>query len=507
VGSFAGLAEKAVETSPEWWQSMRAMVSKTEAGKLWADTLQNKAEPLIGKVRQSLLDTKVTPKVINPATKVPWTADEAMHEARAQVKQQLFGKNNVMMMPLLKAVEKQGGKVAAEHLADAHNVYWTEDAMQGSAWRSKAATKEGIGISPSSYYSAPRSGEKALKDISRSTNLPLISIPHAAQAPLNSLAVNGTRATMNAFAEFAASPKTAKAFAAKVGAISQEYAYEIMAANKGTSSFRMLLDPLRKVFNVERRYGIAFSAVAGKHAAIQAAEDFFKSQGKNKAAEMQLKLLGQDPNRILSQRGQLTDDDIETAAFRGASEVMGFRSPLETPVGWDSNGLARIATIYKQYGFRTMTLHKDILKRAYQSEGLIGVAKKAALYATIFPIAGELIKSAEGLVTLQNPWSQEKQKGNLLHSEYIDATAMAMGYNLVYGIARSSMYHNLSNFFAGPIISTGTDLLTDVTQMAQNPKHPVKPLAKDVLRRAGLPGRIAAQKLFPPKKTKSATQY
>jgi len=60
---------------------------------------------------------------------------------------------------------------------------------------------------------------------------------------------------------------------------------------------------------------------------------------------------------------------------------------------------------------------------------------------------------------------------------------------------RSAMYQKLANFLIGPIFSTGSDLLQDVIRA--NPKkgasfiddveYRAKNVAKDVIRRGGLP--------------------
>ncbi len=498
----------AVKEAPTLFRSMEHIASATEAGKLWVDTLKNDVEPAIGKARQAYLSSGLS-------------AEDAMSRAKTDIKDATFGKKNQAMHGLLQAAEKQGGPIAASHLADAHNIYFAEDALKGSGWRAAVAKdivdkqgnviKKGVKISPNSPYSGHTKLETTAKNFSRATQLSLISVPHALQAPLNGLAVNGWMASAKAATEFMTDFSGAKAFALKSGAMSQELAYEMMAAQKGTSKFALLLDPMKKAFSMERRAGIAYSAVMGKHAALDAAETLYKSGGKDKAAEMQLKLLGQDPMRVMQQQGQLLPDDIERAAFRSSSEIMGYRSPLETPMAWEKNAAWRIGTTYKQYGYRTMRLHQQVLSQAYQSEGMAGVAKKALTYATIFPLAGELIKGAEGALTLQNPWSSEKQKGNLLHSEYIDALAAGMGFNLIYAATRSATAQKLTNFAVGPIISTGTDLAQDVIRIAiaskspqrtegQNRMEATKQLGKDVLRRSGLPGRILTPRIFPPKK-------
>jgi len=105
--------------------------------------------------------------------------------------------------------------------------------------------------------------------------------------------------------KFIRDPASARSIASRVGAMSQETAYEIMAAQKKSSTFQILLDPLRKVFSAERRVGIAYSAVMGKHAALEAAETLYKSKGNDKASQLQLKLLGLDPTNVMNQGGRL----------------------------------------------------------------------------------------------------------------------------------------------------------------------------------------------------------
>lgn len=489
MGAFGEAITTLVKDAPTLLRSTEATVEKTAAGKIWSELIRNDVEPAIGKARQNYLNAGMRP-------------EEAISRARNDVKNLAFGKQSNGIIALLQAAKQQGGDIAARHLADAHNIYWKEELPN---WRSKAI-KKGIDIRPSSAYTPPPEAEIAVKDLSRMVNLPLISIPHALQAPLNGLAVNGVRASMRAAWEYMRDPASARAFAARVGAMSQETAYEIMAAQKKTSTFQILLDPLRKVFSAERRAGIAYSAVMGKHAAIEAAETLYKSSGTDKASTMQLKLLGIEPSTVMHQGGRLGPEDIEKAAYRSADEIMGFRSLRETPMVWEKNAAWRIGATYKQYGYRTMRLHQRMLTQAYRSDGLLGVAKKAALYATIFPIAGEMIKAAEGVFTLQNPWDKQHTDANLMHSEYVDALAMAMGFNLIYGATRSATYQKMANFLIGPIYSTGSDLVQDVMRanpsknasMIDDIEYRAKNVSKDVLRRGGLPGRILSKQIFAP---------
>lgn len=485
-GVASGLIDAVKTEGPALLRSSEAVLAKTEIGKFYVDTIKNKLEPEAAKLSQTYLSTGMQPQ-------------EAMAKGKDSVKKAIFGKNNNGLIAVAQGVQKQGGPMAAQHLMDFHNIYFAEDALTAAGNR-MTAIKKGVQVGTDPGYKGVKVGgmEAPVKKLNQAVSLPLISIPHAAQAPLNSLAVFGFRDTMKAMAEFAKDGASAKALAHTSGAMVQETAYGILSAQKGTSPYSLLIDPLRKVFSMERRAGIAYSAVIGKHSAIEAADTFFKSGGKDNKALIQLKLLGQDPSLVMSQGGKLSQENIETAAFRSASEIMGFRSGLETPMYWESNAAWRLGTTFKQYGFRTMKLHADSLKRAYASEGMVGVAKKAAMYATVFPIAGELIKGAEGIATLQNPWSDEKQKNNFMGNEYADAIATAMGFNLIYSATRAATYHKLGNFLMGPIFGTASDLMTDV--MASDPRknatweqaaqRKTENVVSDLMRHSGLVGRI-----------------
>jgi len=329
--------------------------------------------------------------------------------------------------------------------------------------------------------------------------LPRISIPHASQAPLNSLLVDGWKATSREFFEFAASPRKAYDLSLQAGAQSQELMHEFISQTQGTSKFRMLIDPLRKVFGLERKWGIAFSAVSGKWAAIDAASEYVARQSK--WAELQLKVLGLDPKAILEQRGVLSPSDIEQAAFRSASEVMGLRSPLETPYKWERNWPMRVANLYKHYGFRQARLIKDTLLRAKEAEGWFGVAKVASTLGSTFFIAGEAIKAVEDMVSLRRPWNDEEQKDRFLGNEYLDGIAHAGGFGIIYSTLRGAKHNHLLGYLAGPVFSSATDIAQDAINLRG------RALVRDIGRKFGLPGTAAVNLVLPPTKNKKQSSY
>jgi hypothetical protein len=349
-----------------------------------------------------------------------------------------------------------------------------------------------VAIKTGSSYDVQSRAERAIKDAARTSFLPRVSIPHASQAPINSLAINGWVASAKAFAEFAKNPQAAFDFSEQSGAQSLEAMHEFINLTKGGSAFRTLVDPLRKVFGFERRWSIAFSAVSGKWAAIDAAKAYTNTQAK--WAELQLKVLGLDPQAILQQGGRLALHDMEQAAYRSASEIMGFRSPLETPYGWESNGAARLATLYKHYGFRQAKLIKDAILRAKEAEGWTGVAKISATLGSTFFIAGEMIKAVEDMVSLKQPWNDDEQKGRPIQNEFIDGIAHAGGFGIIYSTMRSIRHNDLKGQIVGPIVGSVTQIIQDAVNMQGTA------LSRDILRRFGLPGTAASNVLLPKKK-------
>lgn len=488
MGGTALLKDLA-EAAPRYLTSTENILEKSAVGKSVVEFLKNEFEPAVGKEAKALLGQPTgQPGVVH-------NAETAWKAAKEKISDLSFGRSKQGLIPLLQTAQRQAGPAHAAEVADAMNVY-LHDATP--YWRD-AARKQGVQISRDTAYKFQGPIERGFKAVSAPAFLPRISIPHASQAPLNSLLVDGWKATARAFADFATNPRAAYDLSLQAGAQSQELMHEFINATRGTSTFRLLVDPLRKVFNLERKWGIAFSAVSGKWAAIDAASEYATKQSK--WAELQLKVLGLDPQAILEQGGVLRQDDIEQAAFRSASEVMGFRSPLETPYKWEFNWASRVANLYKHYGFRQARLIKESLVRAKAAEGWTGVAKITATLGSTFFIAGEAIKAVEDAISLKQPWSKDEEKDNFMGSEYLDGIAHAGGFGIIYSTLRGAKHNHLLGYLAGPVISSATDIAQDALNMRG------RSLARDIGRKFGLPGTAAVNLVLPAKKKKEGSYY
>lgn len=485
--STSALLKDLAEASSPWLRSMESVLEKSAVGKSLTTFLKDEVEPAIGKEANALRQSRG----LNP--NVAWK------QAKDTVTNLAFGSRKQGLIPLLQTAQQQGGPTHAAEVADAMQVY-LHDA--NPYWRI-AARKAGVQISAiDTAYKAQKPLERQAKELIRPMFLPRISIPHASQAVLNSLVVNGVRDTVKAFRDFASDPRAAYDLSLQAGAQSQELMHEFINQTQGRSMFTRLLDPLRKVFNFERKWGIAFSAVSGKWAAIDAANELIASGGNSKRALLQLKVLGLDPADVLAKGGMLSPDDFEQAAFRAASEIMGFRSPLETPYQWERSAATRIATLYKHYGFRQARLIKDALVRAKAAEGWAGVAKVTGTIGTSFFVAGEAIKAVEDMVSMKKPWNDDEEKNNFLGSEYLDGVAHAGGFGIMYSILRSAKHNHLLGYAMGPVVSSATDIAQDAMNLRG------RALARDIGRKFGLPGTALVNTMLPPtKKRKSAIYY
>lgn len=479
----------------DWISSSMRILEESPLGKDLGQFLKSEFEPAVGKYAQQLMSKGIAPP-------------DAKSQAIKDLKTQYFGPSGENLVKAVRAIHQQKGLAAANHAADFLDVYFKDSQ---SYWREsvvKGKPKAGIPkvpINRSSFYKGEGQlniagktiTENQAKRIGRTAFLPLITIPHATQALLNSIATFTFKDTMSAAAEFIKDPKSARDFAMKSGALSHDLVYEYIDTLKGQSKLSKVLDPLRRAFNFERKWQIGFSAVIGKHVAEDAAQRLLSG---DKRAEIELKILGLDPQTIRRQGG-ITLDNLEKAAYLAADKLMGFGSTLDIPYVWKNNATHRLATAYKDYGFREAKLIKDAFKNAKQGEGWKGVAKLTAAMSIMWPIVGEMNKAAESLVTLRNAWSDDDQKNAFLHNEYFDAIAHAGGFGIVYSAMRSASHNNLAGWVIGPYLG----LPVDITQDIMNAR--IAQASKRVIRRFGLPGRAISNVIPQESKGRKSSGY
>lgn len=477
--------------------SIGRTLEETETGKIVKDTLQNKLEPLFAKNLNHELSVlkqgspKPTPDQILNAYS---TAKDAAHN-------QVLGSKRQFVTASIESMYKERGITGAHQLANIFDVYLKDSGaaykLQVRAVGKKAGIPElehfKLGSGYSNEYQAAESWARKMMSPLLTAR---IAIPHFTQS-LNNLLTVGWKNTASAIADFAKDGRDGVYdFAMRSGALSTELHYEMLRTAQGTSKWTKIVDPMRKIFLFERKWQLTLAAVAGKHGALEAAEKFASSTGSDEAAKIQLKMLGLDPQDILKQGGKLTDEQINTAAFRNAQETMFIRSPLQTPRLWQSNAGYRTAWMYKDYGFNQARLLKDSFKRAKASEGYLGVAKVAATIGTTFTLAGEFVKQAENIATLHMPFDPQTSKRDLFENEYLDALAHFGGFGIYYSMLRSATKSGLQNFMLGPLFSTGAEVGNELGKSVRKiangelPETEMKQLYRSIAGRAGILGPV-----------------
>lgn len=473
------LISEAAERSTPWLKSFGSELEKFPAGKLLKEHLENVFEPQLHKIAQQRMDAlgaKATPQDINNAFR-----DTAEH-----LRVRHFGPKQQLLTAVIKDAYNKGGPILANNVSDGLNIYFHEN--KGIVGYQLAAQKAGVPVSGTSAKTPINQVEAKIRSGFSWLITPRIVIPHMTQ-PLNFLMFDSVTSVAKGLAEYFTDYKSAKAFVKRSGALADEYKYQLMSQSTGGNTWiaRLFHQP---GFNFVRRQQIIWSALAGKHSALESAEELL-SNPNSKRAITNLKSLGLDPQKI-AQKGGLSAEDIELAAYRNAQETMFIRSGLDTPHAWETNMATRLTFMYKHFAYNEGRFLIEAFRKAYAAEGIPGVAKTAAIIATLFPVAGEFVKLTEQLITGRD----DNPKDNFLGNEYTDAIAHASGFGIMYGMVRSAQRSATASYFAGPFFGLIDDLSQDLW------RGDLYALGRDTTRRAGVFGPAISNTMFPRRKSK-----
>jgi len=485
------LPEKAAGGFEKLLTSGEGEANKTEAGKLFMDMLKTYSN---GTRRDSELylqgATQPLPKWSFTKTgRAQRQAIGASNEAQIKIANQIargmndraaFGTNRVRLSQVLALAKQQGGEIHANNLWDIANTFLREEEprkfrvpgiQQPVHWGYKA------GITRVSPYRAPQGGEKAIKEFTGWTFLGHVAVPHAFQS-LNDAMILGFKPWAKGFAEMLHDYTGAKAFAIQTGALWDDTWREMseVAAGKETIWHKLFNMP---GFSKVRQFNIIQAANAGRFAARYATDELLGG-GNVRAAELQLKMLGLNPNAIRT-AGSISLDDELIAGYRSADEAMFIERGLKNPWLWDETAGFRLASLYKTFAFREGKLIKDAIYRSFKA-GPLEAAKTIAFIATVFPIAGKLIAIAENLIAGKSPTDtgsiaktglKYKVYGHNVADEYVDALSHMAAFGVWYSLFRAAAHNTVSDYLAGPSISLGKDITSFIRS-----KHKVETAAK-----------------------------
>jgi hypothetical protein len=417
-----------------------------------------------------------------------------------------FGPQDRNLAAIVHTVKETKGRVSAGRVADFLDIFLHN--TMPAAYR-----VEGLKHQPA--YKAANEAEKLINKISSYIFTSRIAIPHATQW-VNTVLNSGLKASFEGAFSLINDRKAAVDFVTSSGALDEELRREIeIGIRGGDSIFKKIVH--QPGFNWIRRQELIFSAVVGKHEALDAATQFLQSGSKDSATA--LAKLGINPND-LRVTGALTPEMERTAAYYAANRDMYFRSPLNTPFRWSGTPAARIRTQYKPFAFNMQRMIVDTLKRDWERGATVpakifNVSKSLAVLGTLFPVAGELISLAENQALgrqdnpteTDTPFSPKWKSDHAFFDQYVNAMAHVSAFGIAYSMFRASARRMLSNFVLGPTESSVLDFAGDINKAIMGTTnregvttHDVRPLARDVVRKIPLVGPAAARQFIPSKK-------
>src|SRR5580765_70000 len=528
MGGFGTLAKDAAEMAGEdlikgfksitkeegaqnWVRSMKAVLNKSETGKVMADFLEKTFEPEVKRSAQANAEFKIkngVPKHIAYKD----AGLQAFHDTRKAY----LGKNDEGIIKFVDTVRKKEGLARANNLADAMNIYfhdgaayWRKTKVQGligSNVKGKPLSLADVGITGHSTYTPPKEVEKNLKAMMGWMYTPLIAIPHVGQVG-NIILDNSFASTAKAMSDYSGAVakygNKAELFFKDVidsGALFDEFNYQAQEDAKGGGIARTLFH--HPGFNWVRRQEITLAALTAKHAANEAAEKL-KFDGGDKWARYTLQKLGINISELGEKGYNLTPEDIKNAMFNGANRTIFLRSELATPYAWEESRVARIMAQYKHYAFRQGSFIGNVLWNSVKEGGMGQTLKSLGLLSVMFPAIGELVKSAEQGAQGQDPFARDK-KGT---AEYFDALGHAGGMGIYQSLFRAGMWNYGRGYLEGPLASTAEDIFIGLpTHIYKGVKYTLdedddkasrqwKAAAKLAVSKLGIPGRIIGSQL------------
>lgn len=301
---------------------------------------------------------------------------------------------------------------------------------------------------------------------------------------------------------------TSKYFGDKVGQI----------VYKGTHN--PLFDPARK-------WQLAFSASAGYHTALDMTERLMKNP-KDRRAIYELTQMGIDPAKVIAQKGELSDDQIQKAVWRFVDNKVFLDSSLQRAFISRTHPILRTMLMYHSYVTRQARLMmEEVFKKPLATGDLAGIAQTIAALGVAFPLVGMMTKNVTTLA--RGDWSDvhpQNDIDDLMGKNGAKAFALQMleDYSHVasFGIAtsylRGASRHSAANMMVGPLGNIAGRVLEDSIHPIANgiqkgftregAFEDYKPILRDAIQDNPFAvdnlGKVASHYLLPTKREEAA---
>ena len=491
MGGFEGLAGEVLEKEAGegigkflskfeegqgFYKTARDILSKSETGQVLLKHLDDVIIPQSRKTAQAYFDASLSsvPKTVTGkvrANVVSKLSREAKTKAWGDVRSTYLGKKDEVLIKSIHDATKSHGQNYGNMMADALT-YVMHDAGESyklpgkdvtlPGWRTervklapgeKGISLADVGIREKGKFTSPEAWEQNLRIAAGWMNAPLIAIPHMSQVGAT-LLDSGFKATAKALADYGKIINGADDIMAGVmrsGVLFDEMHYEMQQEARGAGLVEKLFH--FPGFNWVRRQELTLSALAGKHAAIDAVEKLTKDSS-DKWAKHTIEKLGIKFDDLAEKGFKLTQSDIETAMFKEANRSIMVTRELDTPWKWQESAMARLSFQYKDFAYRYGRFISSGLWNAAKYGGPTEFAKSLSIYLTVFPAFGEIVHSMENIASAKNPFQRDSKSNE---EEYFSALGYAGGLGIFNSLWRAGLYNKGKGFLEGPTASNIED--------------------------------------------------
>ncbi len=265
-------------------------------------------------------------------------------------------------------------------------------------------------------------------------------------------------------------------------------------------------------FQQMRLKQLASAGSVGYHSAIFWAHNAVKG---DKRAIAELMEMGIDPQDVIKQKGQLTEEQLTRGVHHFVNNRFFFDKSIDQALYSNKNFFHRSVTMYHSFiSSETAYLRRELIKQ-FKAGDIKGIAQFVGTLGVVFPFVAPMIKSAELLARTGSP----TQTGASIKHDYTALTGQstfgdfaltyadmiahigAMG--VAYNYSNAIKGHRLANTMMGPLAGmTATDI-EDLYGAASGGTK--KPLGRDVMELVPVAGKILGHQLFPTRKESGLT--
>lgn len=388
-----------------------------------------------------------------------------------------WGQENEVMSGLINEMKKDGADFKyAEHLRDRFTGAEAQRAAGGGL------------ISPAT------SG--AMRAVQVITKLGLSVIPNSTQTT-NTAMVTNVRDTAKNISRFMSKAKRSEMrdFALRSGATLESSLNDFFSGTGLSGSIKIGGVPLsaqgflkKTGFIWMEKMNRTIAANAGRDHAARMAERLAKNP-TDKLAQRALKQLKLDSGKILKRNGQLTVDEMLTAAQQVVNKSQFRAGPLDLPLFFTS-AEGKLVTQFKSFAFNQAKMIKDILR----DEVSKGNMRPLVTALIAMPILGEGVKDVRAILTGR----VRDEKGLERIIENISAVGAAGMFNDVLSAVK---YNNVPGFMVGPSLSDAGRAVTSGTRAVQG--KPAQ-LERFILGNVPVVGQLLKNTFVPTRRLKAA---